>query len=98
MEFLRSHGAEGRAATPNSDMITATVSVEAAERMLSAEYRQLVHASGTQLLRTVGGYSLSSEVASAVDFVSPTTHVPGVRKPIVNTIDEQKALGGLPDI
>merc|ERR1712157_629247 len=64
------------------DLIVADVPVEVAEKMLSAEYVQLAHqASGNEVLRTPSGYSLPASVADAVDFVSPTTHVPGVHPP-----------------
>jgi len=81
LSFIRAHGGEPVAATPNSDMITAKVTVEAAERMLSARYHQHVHASGKEISRVAGDYSLPDEVALAVDFVSPTVHFPGVHRP-----------------
>eukprot|EP00450_Noctiluca_scintillans_P013753 CAMPEP_0194496616 /NCGR_PEP_ID=MMETSP0253-20130528/13824_1 /TAXON_ID=2966 /ORGANISM="Noctiluca scintillans" /LENGTH=574 /DNA_ID=CAMNT_0039338035 /DNA_START=106 /DNA_END=1830 /DNA_ORIENTATION=- len=80
MSFLADHGVEGRAATPNSDQILATVSMELAEKMLSTEYLRLRHESGVEVSRALGGYSLPAAVADAVDFVSPTVHVPGVRR------------------
>merc|ERR1719265_1182187 len=79
--FIRSHGGEPVAATPNSDMITAKVTIETAERMLSAKYHQHHHSSGVEITRVVDGYSLPDEVALAVDFVSPTVHFPGVHRP-----------------
>jgi len=82
-DFVRQHGAEPRALTPNSDMIAATVSMETAERMLNAEYKTLKHASGVQVTRAIDGYSLPDDVAAVVDFVSPTVHIPGVRRPQV---------------
>eukprot|EP00928_Gymnodinium_smaydae_P072082 TRINITY_DN55502_c0_g1_i1.p1 TRINITY_DN55502_c0_g1~~TRINITY_DN55502_c0_g1_i1.p1 ORF type:complete len:578 (-),score=108.93 TRINITY_DN55502_c0_g1_i1:87-1820(-) len=82
LAFLRDHGVEARAATPNSDMISATVTVETAEKLLSAKYEDLSHsASGVTVSRTLGGYALPAAVAAAVDFVAPTVHVPGVRRP-----------------
>jgi hypothetical protein len=81
MSFIRAHGGEPVAATPNSDMITAKVTVETAERMLSAKYHQHLHASGKEISRVADGYSLPDEVALAVDFVSPTVHFPGVHRP-----------------
>lgn len=81
-DFLALHGAVPVAATPNSDFIHATVSVETAERMLSAKYVQLVHGeSGVEVTRAPQGYRLPAAVAAVVDFVSPTVHVPGVRRP-----------------
>jgi len=81
MSFIRSHGGEPVAATPNSDMITAKVTTETAERMLSATYHQHQHSSGKVISRVSDGYSLPDEVALAVDFVSPTVHFPGVHRP-----------------
>jgi len=83
LSFLKQHGVEDvRALTPNSDVIGATVSIKTAEKMLDAVYLSLVHQkSGTAIHRAVGGYSLPAEVAAAVDFVAPTVHVPGVRRP-----------------
>lgn len=79
--FLRSHGVEPHAATPNSDVIEASVSVELAEKMLSTTYSTFVHPTGVEVSRAPGGYSLPPEVAAAVDFVAPTVHMPGVRLP-----------------
>lgn len=79
--LIRSHGGEPVAATPNSDMIKATVTIETAERMLSATYHKHLHESGTEINRIVGGYALPDDVASVVDFVSPTVHFPGVHRP-----------------
>jgi tripeptidyl-peptidase-1 len=82
MSHLRAHGAEPQAATPNSDIITAKVSVKTAERLLSAKYHKHIHeSSGIEITRVVDGYSLPDEVAAAVDFVSPTVHFPGVSRP-----------------
>jgi len=82
MSLIRSHGGEPVAATPNSDMITAKVTIEVAERMLNAKYHTHVHeSSGVEISRVVEGYVLPEEVALAVDFVSPTVHFPGVARP-----------------
>mmetsp|Transcript_3469 Transcript_3469/g.5577 ORF Transcript_3469/g.5577 Transcript_3469/m.5577 type:complete len:601 (-) Transcript_3469:15-1817(-) len=80
--FLRRHGVEPRNATPSGDLIEAVVTVETAQKMLSAEYLDIVHkSSGSLVSRALAGYRLPSEVASAVDFVAPTVHLPGVRRP-----------------
>lgn len=79
--FLRGHGLEPRRATPNGDFIVAEASVELAERMLGTEYSRFIHSSGAEVTRALGGYSLPGDVAAAVDFVAPTTHIPGVRRP-----------------
>lgn len=82
MEFLKLHGIEGRAATPNLDMITAIVPVETAEKMLSTDYVRYEHSkTGVSVHRTLKDYSLPAEVMAAVDFVAPTTHLPGVSQP-----------------
>lgn len=81
VSFLTSHGAEVSMQTENSDMIAATVPVEVAERILSAKYVEMAHEkSGVTVHRTPDGYSLPLHVAAAVDFVSPTVHIPGVRR------------------
>lgn len=79
LDFLESHGASPKRATPNGDMVTAVMSVTSAERMLSARYEELVHTSGAKRIRAPSGYKLPSRIADAIDFVSPTTHIPGVR-------------------
>jgi len=89
MSFIRAHGGEPVAATPNSDMIIAKVTVEIAERMLSAKYHQHLHSSGKEISRVADGYSLPDEVARAVDFVSPTVHFPGVHRPIKSKKGEE---------
>lgn len=93
-DFLRQHGATPRWATPNGDFITATVSVGVAEKLLSADYVTLRHdATGITVRRTLGGYSLPSRVAAAVDFVAPTVHVPGVRRPMFSSPNTTNGLG-----
>jgi len=80
LNFIRSHGAEPRLATPGGDFVTASVTVEVAERMLRAKYMKLGHTlSGHEVLRTPSGYSLPTDVADAVDFVAPTVHIPDVK-------------------
>ena len=66
-------------ATPNGDILIATMNVTQAEYLLGgARYEVLVHTeSGTRVHRcTRSGYSLPVHVASALDFVSPTLHLP----------------------
>eukprot|EP00927_Polykrikos_kofoidii_P000174 TRINITY_DN1006_c0_g1_i1.p1 TRINITY_DN1006_c0_g1~~TRINITY_DN1006_c0_g1_i1.p1 ORF type:complete len:595 (-),score=101.40 TRINITY_DN1006_c0_g1_i1:32-1681(-) len=85
-DFIRRHGALPRKATPNGDIIVADVSVQLAETMLDAKYVQLRHGTtGSEVTRTPAGYSLPANVAAAVDFVSPTVHVPGTHRPILKT-------------
>lgn len=96
MSHLRAHGAEPQAATPNSDIITAKVTVETAERLLSAKYHQHLHeSSGIEITRVVEGYSLPDEVAAAVDFVSPTVHFPGVNRPQTPKLGDAANADGL---
>ena len=80
--FARDFGAAVKVVTPNRDMLSVTVNVSVAEQMLSAHYSVVRHDdSGIKVHRIAyGGYSLPKAVALAVDFVSPTVHVPGVRK------------------
>jgi len=49
--------------------------------MLSAKYVQAAHSSGVEVSRTPAGYKLPAAVAAALDFVSPTVHLPGVHGP-----------------
>jgi len=83
MDFLRQHGVQAQAVTPNSDFITALVSVETAEKLLHTEYVQHSHPEMPEsppVSRALGGYSLPAEVAAIVDFVAPTVHLPPVRQ------------------
>eukprot|EP00930_Biecheleria_cincta_P086318 TRINITY_DN7562_c0_g1_i1.p1 TRINITY_DN7562_c0_g1~~TRINITY_DN7562_c0_g1_i1.p1 ORF type:complete len:559 (-),score=78.46 TRINITY_DN7562_c0_g1_i1:22-1698(-) len=86
-DFLRRHGVEGKHATPNGDMIVATVPFAIADEMMSARYMNIVHTvTGNMVDRPIGGYLLPQEVAAAIDFVAPAAHIPGVRQSIqVNT-------------
>lgn len=93
--FLRQHDLEPRSATPNNDMIVVTVTVETAERLLSTSYVQLAHEkSGVVMSRAPSGYSLPAEVAAVVDFVAPTVHIPGVRRPSVPKDDNSLTATG----
>ena len=69
--------------TPNGDVLSTVVTVEVAEALLGATYHEIEHAAtGVRTHRAVSsGYRLPSHVATAVDFVAPTVHVPGVRQP-----------------
>lgn len=97
--FLASHGATAVSVTPNSDFIRATVTVEMAEKMLSAEYYKLAHVGGTTVHRALS-YSLPHEVAAAVDFVSPTVHIPTPpsRPRILKQHDQDKGLTNGPRV
>jgi len=61
--------------------VVATVPVEVAEAMLSTTYSKVSHSSGVEVHRSLGGYRLPADVAAAVDFVAPTTHLPGLSRP-----------------
>merc|ERR1719183_337332 len=78
--FLEKHGANMDWETEHGDFISAVVPVETAEAMLNAQYRTLTHESGATVHRAVNGYSLPEDVAAAVDFVAPTSHIPGISK------------------
>ena len=70
-------------ATPNGDMLGIVVTVAEAERLLDAEYVELEHiSSGVRDVHRclASGHRVPEHVAAAVDFVGPTTHVPGVRR------------------
>lgn len=83
VSFVRSHGVAVRSDTSSSDFLSVVVPVELAEAMLSTKYSELVHeATGVKVQRTTLGYSLPPAVAAAVDFVFPSTHIPGIRRPI----------------
>ena len=76
LEFIRSHDLEPISLTPNSDIVAVDVTLDQAETMLNAEYYRVAHAeSETHVLRT-RSYELPEKVVNAVDFVSPTLHVP----------------------
>ena len=75
VDFIESFGAVADPRTPNSDVITTTVRVETAEKMLDAEYNVYQHENsrgrGEYITRTLG-YSVPVELPVA--FVGPTTH------------------------
>jgi tripeptidyl-peptidase-1 len=79
VSFLQGYSVEAQMETSSRDIISAKVSVRTAEAMLSAKYVQLKHTrTGVVVNRAPEGYSLPSEVAAGVDFVTPTVHIPGV--------------------
>ena len=78
--FLAGHGVTAQSLTPNSDAISARVTIAQAEKILSTTYHVMHHAdSNTNVTRT-HGYSLPRGVASHVDFVCPTVHIPPAPK------------------
>ena len=79
--FLESHGVSShRNATPNGDMISATVPIAKAEEMLACQYHSFVHADGAMVSRTLA-YSLPAAVAPHVAAVTPTVQLPSRRQP-----------------
>lgn len=82
LQFLRAHGAEGVPATPNADMILATVDFETAEAMLGATYYQFKHNVSGHVVHRTSGYSLPAGVAEHVDLVAPTVTMPAWRRPV----------------
>merc|ERR1719238_2386573 len=80
MAFLKSHGVDGVSATPNSDMITAEVTLAQAEQLLDTTYFRFEHSESGHVAHRTLSYSLPDEVASHVDFVAPTVRLPPWRK------------------
>jgi tripeptidyl-peptidase-1 len=83
--FLEAHGVHGVSATPNSDMITAEVTLEVAERLLNAEYYRFEHAESGHVAHRTLSYGLPSDVVAHVDFVAPTVRLPAWNHPEVDT-------------
>merc|ERR1719486_49457 len=50
MEHLSKHGVKGVAATPNSDIITADVTISLAEKLLSTKYVSFQHSQSGQVV------------------------------------------------
>jgi tripeptidyl-peptidase-1 len=80
MAFLKGHGVEGVSVTPNSDIITAEVTLAQAERLLDTTYFRFEHSESGHVAHRTLSYSLPAEVASHVDFVAPTVRLPAWRK------------------
>ena len=68
-------------ATPNGDLMVVMMTVADAETILGgARYELLEHTNGRRIHRcTRSGYSLPSDIAAAIDFISPTVHLPPMR-------------------
>jgi tripeptidyl-peptidase-1 len=81
VSYLKEHGADWKIETENSDFISATVPVETAEAMLNTKFVTVTHKTGSAVQRAPSGYSLPANIAAAIDFVSPTVHIPGVHRP-----------------
>jgi len=95
MTHLENHGVKGRKATPNGDMIAATVPVSMAETLLATRYHLLQHQESNHTVhRALTGYRLPESVGASVDFVSPTVHVPGAQP--VPTIKAEQSYQNVP--
>jgi tripeptidyl-peptidase-1 len=81
--------------TGNGDLITATITVAEAERLLSVQYHAYKHATtGRTVLRANGAYELPERVAAALDFVAPTGRFPAAGSPPrVRAIDGKLGAG-----
>ena len=99
------------ARTPNSDVVTVSMPVAAAERALGADYAVFEHAaSGARLVRTLA-YVLPPELAGAVAVVGPTDRfglpfraqaapsraAAGANVTVLNTPENLRALYGVGD-
>ena len=77
--------------TPNGDVLSAVVSVAAAEALVGCAYKTVRHvASRKEIQRCLGSYTLPAKVANAVDFVAPTVHIPGVRRVVFSNSTQSK--------
>lgn len=65
-------GLTSKPLTPNSDLISVTVPMSVAEELLGTEYHSYSHTVSNYVAHRAQSYSLPSNVAAAVDFVSPT--------------------------
>ena len=93
-EFLAQFPLLSRRATLNDELITVTVTVETAQRMLGTEYSAWSHASGGAVVHRVDSYSLPASVAAAVDFVGHTTALPNLsRAPLMYAFHANAASG-----
>eukprot|EP00940_MAST-03C_sp_MAST-3C-sp2_P001636 g1636.t1 len=80
IDHVEKYGLKTVSLTPSSDILAVDATISQAEALLSAEYFEFTHSvSGETVMRT-RSYALPAEVADAVDFVSPTVHLPPARK------------------
>jgi len=95
MGYLQKHGATGRKVTPNGDMISVTVPVSTAEKILATRYHVLQHQESNHTVhRALHGYRLPESIGASVDFVSPTVHIPGAQS--VPTIKAEQSYKNVP--
>lgn len=78
--FLKEHGIEAISLTPNSDILQADVTVSQAEELFDTHYHELYHADSGFIAHRCMKYSLPAFIADAIDFVSPTVHIPPPKK------------------
>merc|ERR1711865_34974 len=71
-DWLSSHGIVPQVITPNSDWLTATMSIGSAEKLLEAEYYQISHSETNTTSHRTLQYSVPSHVAAVLDLVAPT--------------------------
>lgn len=98
-DFLRAHDLKVADATPNRDLLSVVTTIGSAEVIFDARYEELEHvSSGVRVHRcTRSGYRLPAAVAAAVDFVSPTVHVPGVRKTRTQEVESTPNVHNVPE-
>lgn len=67
-------------ASPNGDLLTATMTIQRAEALLDARYEELEHIGGGLRIHRCAhsGYRVPRALREALDFVAPTVHVPSV--------------------
>lgn len=80
MSFLSSSNgvSDVKCATSNCDFVTASVSVEDANALINANYRQFQHDQTGHTALATDSYSLPPSLLPHVDFVSPTIRLPAV--------------------
>ena len=79
-DWLDSHGVEFKSASPSFDIIVATVTLDTAANLLSADFRRFEHAQSGTVVHRADSYELPADVALALDFVSPIPNkFPAVR-------------------
>jgi tripeptidyl-peptidase-1 len=104
------HNSKVTPRTPNGDIVSTTITIAQAEKMLSTTYKKYQHKSG-KIVTRCESYSLPDYIAEHVSLVGPTTHLPKYLRPIIsherkkedievstNTPDNLRALYGVDDV
>jgi tripeptidyl-peptidase-1 len=87
-DYLRSFGVNTFETTSNNDFIKSIVRVDQAELLLDTEFRLFQHVSTNRtVVRTLGPYSLPTQVAAHVDFVAPTVRFPRISARLHNGVE-----------